>query len=149
MGHDLGLSLMGVTRWQNQRTNQQTPCQSSGTTCTKRAPAIPVTVAAETEPAEHGSRRCLHWPAGLPAKDSHSRARLVLAVGGVSLRRQHTRATASAGFRGPVLLQHSTRGYREDLGGDRSQTESHRLHLAVQWGAVSTGQHSEGMYLQT
>src|SRR5437773_11906808 len=114
MGRDLGLSLTGVTRWQNQRTNQQTLCQSSGTTCTKRAPAIPVTVAAETEPAEHGSRRCWHWPAGLPAKDSQSRARLVLAVGGVPLRRQHTRATASAGSRAAAQLRHHTRGYRED-----------------------------------
>src|SRR5205809_4690544 len=131
MGRDPDLSPKAVMHSQNQRMNRRTPYQSSGTTCTKRAPEGPLTVAAETELAKRRNRRCLNWPAGLPPQDSHSRARLGLAVGGVSLLRQHTRATEFVAFRCLVLLQHSTRAHREALGGDRSRAESHCLHLAV------------------
>src|SRR5579864_114158 len=146
MGHGPDLSRTGVMHWHPQRTNQRRPYLSSGTMCTKRAPEGPVTVAAETELAKRHNRRCQHLPGGLLSRDSHSRARLVLVVEDVFRPHQHMKATASAGCRGPVLLQHSTRVYREVLSGDRLQKESHCLHLAVQWGEGPTAPGSGGRY---
>src|SRR5437016_1294192 len=113
MARDPDWRLPRVTHWRSQILSRRTPCQSSGTRCTKRVLASLSKVAVETEPAEHRNRRCWHLPEVVLAQDSHWAPRQKLAVRGVSQSHQHRRATAFAAFRCLVLLQHSIRAYKE------------------------------------